>query len=107
MTPTGLAVRTIAALLLSAPAFALPTGPATSVGPGRIICKSAAACELRLGAPAKLKYRINATALSDADKARLIATCTAKAKTPCLVTVQGTEMGDAVKIKAAKITFHN
>ena len=96
------------ACLLAAPALAHPKeGPATSAGPGRIICKSAAACELSLGTAVKLKYQINATALPDADKERLTKQCTAQQKAPCIATVDGNEMGDAVKIKAKKITWHN
>ena len=102
----------VAALTISVSAFAQPaatpkTGPATTAGPGRIICKNAASCELGLDKPARLKYRINATALPDADKERLTKHCTAQNKTPCVVSVHGTEMGDAVKVKATKITFHN
>ncbi len=111
MTGTGFMIRAFGllsgAVLLSTAAIAQQPGPTTSAGPGRIICKNAASCELGLGTPPKLKYTINATALSDADKERLTKTCSAAQKAPCIATVQGTEMGDAMKIKAAKITFYN
>lgn len=96
------------ALLLSAPAWAAEPkeGAATSAGPGRILCSAPTQCELGLGTPARLKYSINAAGLPDADKARL-KTCTAKDKTPCVVTVEGTEMGDPMKIKAKSIKWYN
>jgi hypothetical protein len=78
---------------------------ATSAGPGRIICKATSFCELGIGVPAHLRYRVDGSALPDADKARL-KQCTVSAK-PCVVTVNGTEMGDAMKVKAAKITWYN
>jgi hypothetical protein len=94
-----------AGVLLAIPAEAQSV-PSTSAGPGRIICRSAAACELGIGTPAKLRYQINATGLADADRARLTKSCTAKAA-PCIVTVEGTEMGDPIKLKATKITWYN
>ena len=93
-------------LVFAAAAAAQATGPATSAGPGRITCGSATACELGVGVPAKMKYRIDTAALPAADKDRLTKQCTAKAP-PCVATVQGTEMGDPMKLKAASIKFYN
>jgi hypothetical protein len=88
------------------PTGAMAADPLTSAGPGRIVCKSATACELGIGTPAKLRYRINVTALPAADQDRLVKQCTARAA-PCVATVEGTEMGDPIKIKAARITWYN
>lgn len=77
---------------------------ATSAGPGRIICKSATSCTLGVGTPPSISYRIDASALPDADKDRLVKQCTAKA-TPCVATVTGADAG--ALIKAASIKFYN
>lgn len=98
----------VAALILAAPlAHAQNPGPATSVGPGRITCKTVTMCVLGVGTPAALKFQINVEALPAEDKDRLNKQCKLNGKTPCIVTVQGTEMGDAMKVKAAKITWYN
>ena len=76
----------------------------TSAGPGRIICSSATSCELGVGTPASIRYKIDASALPDADKTRLVKQCTAKAP-PCVATVDGIET--KAVIKAAKIKFYN
>jgi len=88
----------------SANALAQAPAGAASFGPGRIICRSAASCELGIGTPASLKYRIDPSALPEADKSRLTKQCTAKG-TPCVVTVTGTETKNGVK--AASIKFYN
>jgi hypothetical protein len=88
----------------SGAAWAQGTPAATSYGPGRIICGSATSCELGIGSPASLKYRIDPSALPDADKNRLTKQCTAKAA-PCVGTVTGSETKDVVK--AASIKFYN
>jgi hypothetical protein len=75
----------------------------TSYGPGRIICSSAASCELGIGAPASLKYKIDPSALPATDKDRL-KQCTAKG-TPCVATVSGAEAKNVVK--AGNIKFYN
>ena len=80
--------------------------PAASAGPGRITCKTATMCEVGIGTPVKLKFQVNVEALSAEDKDRLSKQCKPSGKTPCIVTVQGTEMGDPMKIKAAKITWY-
>ena len=114
LTLTGMA--TVLALLAplaqaqqagkAAPAAA-PPGPATSAGPGRITCATAKVCELGIGNPAKLKYQITIEALSAEDKDRLTKQCKPAGKTPCVVTIDGTEMADPVKLKATKIKWHN
>ncbi len=85
-------------------AFAQAQPAPTSVGPGRITCRSAASCELDIGSPASLKYKIDPSALAAADKDRLTKQCTAKG-TPCVATVTGTE--DKTGVKAASIKFYN
>jgi hypothetical protein len=82
-------------------------GPATSAGAGRITCKTATLCEVGIGTPVSLKFQVNVEALPDADKDRLRKQCRPNGKTPCIVTVQGTEMGDPMKLKATKITWYN
>jgi hypothetical protein len=81
--------------------------PAASAGPGRITCKTATMCEVGIGTPVKLKFQVNVEALSPEDKDRLDKQCKPSGKTACIVTVQGAEMGDPMKIKAAKITWYN
>jgi hypothetical protein len=76
----------------------------TSAGPGRIICRSIANCELGVGIPPSIRYHIDASALPDADKDRLVKQCTAKAA-PCVATVTGAETKTG--IKAAGIKFYN
>lgn len=85
-------------------AWAQAQPAATNVGPGRIICRGATACELDIGTPASLKYRIDPSALAAADKERLIKQCTAKG-TPCVATVTGMETKTGVK--ATSIKFYN
>jgi hypothetical protein len=88
----------------STSALAQPPTAAASYGPGRITCHSATSCELGIGTPASLKYRVDPSALPEADKSRLTKQCTAKG-TPCIATVTGTEARNVVK--AAGIKFHN
>jgi hypothetical protein len=83
---------------------ALAQSTTTDVGPGRIFCRSATACELDIGTPASLKYKIDPSALAAADKDRLVKSCTAKAA-PCIATVTGTDAKTV--IKATKIKFYN
>jgi hypothetical protein len=98
----------VAILALSAPlGHAQQPGPATSAGPGRITCKTATACVVGIGDPATIKYQVNVEALPAADKDRLAKQCRPNGKTPCVVTVQGTEMNDPLKVKAEKITWYN
>ena len=85
-------------------AWAQTPPAATNVGPGRIICRSGTACELTIGTPVSLRYKVDPAALAPADKDRLTKQCTAKA-TPCIATVTGTETPSVVK--AASIKFYN
>lgn len=96
----------VAVMLLTglgcATALAQPT--TTDAGPGRIFCRSATACELDIGTPASLKYKIDPSGLASADKDRLVKSCTVKAA-PCIATVTGTDAKTV--IKATKIKFYN
>jgi hypothetical protein len=96
------------ALILAATlAWSQQPGPSASAGPGRITCKTAILCEVGIGTPVSMKFQVNVADLPDADKDRLSKQCKPNGKTPCIVTVQGTEMGDPMKVKAAKITWYN
>lgn len=92
------------AALSAAPAWAQGQPASSSIGPGRITCRSATACELDIGTPPSLRYRVDPTALAAPDKDRLTKQCTAKG-TPCIATVNGTENKGTVK--AASIKFYN
>jgi len=85
-------------------ATAMAQSATTDVGPGRIFCRSATACELDIGTPASLKYKIDPSALAEADKDRLVKSCTVKAA-PCIATVTGTDAKTVTK--ATKIKFYN
>jgi hypothetical protein len=76
----------------------------TSAGPGRIICRTIANCELGVGIPPSIRYDVDASDVPDADKDRLVKQCTANAA-PCVATVTGTETDTG--IKAASIKFYN
>jgi hypothetical protein len=76
----------------------------TSAGPGRIICPSITSCELGVGIPPSISYDVDASAVPDADKDRLVKQCTADAA-PCVATVTGAETDTG--IKAASIKFYN
>lgn len=102
-------------LLAATAAVLLPVGlaraqtaePAAAAGPGRTICETASVCELGIGDPVALKYEVNVEALPEADRQRLAAQCKAGGGTPCVVTFEGTEMGDPIRIKAAKMKWYN
>jgi hypothetical protein len=93
-----------AGMLCATAAWAQNAPATTSAGPGRIICRSATSCDLGIGTPPSIRYRIDAAALPDADKGRLVKQCTAKAA-PCVATVTGADTGSG--IKAATIKFYN
>jgi hypothetical protein len=97
-------VSLVVTLLASATAWAQAQPSTTSVGPGRITCRSATSCELDIGTPPSLRYKIDPSALAASDKDRLVKSCTAKAA-PCVATVNGTD--DKTIIKAAGIKFYN
>jgi len=65
---------------------------ATSVGPGKVFCHSATACELDIGTSVSLKYKIDPAALPAADGDRLTKQCKVT-DTPCVATVTATETG--------------
>jgi hypothetical protein len=91
------------AALCGTAAWAQAQPAQTSAGPGRIICSAITKCDLGIGTPPSISYKIDASALPDADKARLVK-CTAKAPA-CIATVDGADAKPA--IKAAKIKFYN
>lgn len=92
-------------IVAALPAFA-QTPPTTAVGPGRITCSSASNCELTIGTPPSMRYKIDAGALPDNDKQRLIGACKPTGK-PCVATVQATDSGAGKPMKAASIKFYN
>jgi hypothetical protein len=98
-----------AAVLYASAAWALspptPQPVPTSAGPGRITCQSITKCVLGVGTPPSISYKIDASALPDADKDRLVKQCTAKAA-PCVATVTGTESTGG-GVKATTIKFYN
>lgn len=99
-------VRVMAAFggfIMAGVSFAQAQPAPTNVGPGRITCASAKSCELTIGTPVSLRYKIDPVALPSADKDRL-AKCTAKA-TACIATVTGTE--EKAGVKASGIKFFN
>ncbi|HTI80919.1 MAG TPA: hypothetical protein VL614_10775 [Acetobacteraceae bacterium] len=107
MTVRGYKSIVTTALLLGlggGTAWAQAQPATTDVGPGRIFCRSATACELDIGTPASLKYKIDPAALEGADKDRLVKHCTVKGA-PCVATVTGTDAKST--IKATKIKFYN
>jgi hypothetical protein len=77
---------------------------ATSIGPGRIVC-NATFCELGIGDYPRQRYRVIASALPEAETPRLW-TCTGVSK-PCIVTVDGIEQGDKMKIMATRIAWQD
>ena len=53
-----------------------------------------------------MKFQVNVEALPAADKERLAKDCKPNGKTPCIVTVVGTEiLGDPMKVKGATIKW--
>jgi hypothetical protein len=102
-----LASAAIAFVAATPAAQSQTAGPATSAGPGRVICETATLCQLGIGDPATIKYQINIQDLPAADKDRLSKQCKPNGETPCVVTINGTEIDDPLKVKAAKITWYN
>ena len=88
-----------AALAFVATAEAQRAAPATA-GPGRIVC-NAAFCEMGSGARPKERVRIIVSNLPPEEIHRL-RKCTGVAK-PCIVTIEGTQQGDPMKIMASDI----
>lgn len=94
-----------ASALISLPVRAA-SGPATTAGPGRIVCRSASQCELSIGTSSAMRYHIDIAALPKAEKERLVRRCKPRQKA-CVATVDGAEMGDPLKVKAESIKFYN
>lgn len=93
--------------ILCGPAAWAQSPPTTSAGPGRITCRGVASCELTIGTPASMRYRIDTSGLADADKQRLTTACKPSGK-PCVATVEGTEApGGKGIVKAKTIKFYN
>ena len=92
-------------ILAALPALA-QTPSTTPVGPGRITCRSAGNCELTIGTPPSMRYKIDAASLPDNDKQRLVGACKPSGK-PCIATVQATDLGAGKPMKAASIKFYN
>ena len=84
-------------------AWAQAQPAATNVGPGRITCGNAKSCELTIGSPVSLRYKVDPAALAANDKDRLTK-CTTKGS-PCIATVTGTE--DKSGVTASAIKFFN
>lgn len=71
-----------------------------TVGPGRIIC-NASFCEMGSGARPRERFRVIVSNLPQ-EEIRRLRKCTGVAK-PCIVTVDGTEQGDPMKVMASDI----
>jgi hypothetical protein len=84
-------------------ADAQSAAPAT-VGPGRIVC-NAAFCEMGSGARPKERFRVIVSNLP-AEEIHRLRKCTGVAK-PCIVTIEGTEQGDQMKILASTIRWQD
>ncbi len=92
-------------IVVALPALA-QTPSTTPVGPGRITCRSASSCELTIGSPVSMRYKIDASALADNDKQRLVGSCKPSGK-PCVATVQASDAGAGKPMKAASVKFYN
>lgn len=93
----------VAAAALAATAQAQRAAPAT-VGPGRIVC-NASFCEMGSGARPRERFRVIVSNLPLEEIHRL-RKCTGVAK-PCIVTIQGTQQGDVMKIMADRISWQD
>ncbi len=89
-------------LVLAASVVAAEAQQATqvTVGPGRIFC-TASFCEMGRGARAQERIRVIVSNLPP-DEIRRLRKCTGVAK-PCIVTIEGTQQGDVMKIMASAI----
>jgi hypothetical protein len=75
-----------------------------TAGPGRIIC-NAAFCEM--GSPVRPKERIRIIVSNlPRDEIHQLRKCTGVAK-PCVVTIEGTQQGDQMKIMASDIHWQD
>ena len=96
---SGILAAGLAAAACVTAANAQRAAPAT-VGPGRIVC-NAAFCEMGSGARPKERVRVIVSNLPR-DEIRRLRKCTGVAK-PCIVTIDGTQQGDAMKVLASSI----
>ena len=94
--------QTLALLAIATAALAQTADQPLTLGPGRIVC-NAAFCELGIGTQPKQRFRINVSVLPEADTKRL-RKCTGVSK-PCMVTIEGTQLGDPMKIMANSIQW--
>lgn len=97
----GCALAVCAAAVRVPVAQAERAAPAT-VGPGRIVC-NAAFCEMGSSARPKERVRVIVSNLPPEEVHRL-RKCTGVAK-PCIVTIIGTQQGDAMKVLAGTIQW--
>jgi hypothetical protein len=93
----------VVVLLATGMAQAQRAAPVT-IGPGRIVC-NAAFCELGIGDQPRQRYRVIASQLPEEEIHRL-RKCTGVGK-PCIVTVDGIQQGDQMKIMATRITWQD
>ena len=93
----------VAVVASAATGYAQRAAPVT-VGPGRIFC-NAAFCEMGSGARPNERVRVIVSSLPQEEIHRL-RKCTGVAK-PCIVTIQGTQQGDVMKIKADGIRWQD
>jgi hypothetical protein len=94
----GLLVGT-AVMAIMAAADAERAAP-TTVGPARIFC-NASFCEMGSGARPKERIRVVVSNLPP-DEIHRLRKCTGVGK-PCIVTVDGTQQGDPMKVLASNI----
>ncbi|MFL5254721.1 MAG: hypothetical protein ACJ8AI_17865 [Rhodopila sp.] len=92
------------ALLAAAGAAQAQRAVPVTIGPGRIVCNGVF-CELGVGDLPKQRYRVIVSRLPEEEIHRL-RKCTGVAK-PCIVTVDGIEDGDQMKILANRITWQD
>ncbi len=97
-----LAAGLVAAACVTA-ANAQRAAPAT-VGPGRIVC-NAAFCEMGSSARPKERVRVIVSNLSP-DEIHRLRKCTGVSK-PCIVTIEGTQQGDVMKVLATTIRWQD
>lgn len=91
-------------ILLAAGSAQAQRAAATSAGPGRIVCNGTF-CELNVGDHPKRRFRVSVARLP-AEDVRRLRKCTGVSK-PCIVTVDGIEQGDQLKIMATGIIWQD
>jgi hypothetical protein len=101
ISPRGALHAAVAIIALTATARAQRAAP-SAVGPERIVC-NAEFCEMGSSARPKQRVRVIVSNLP-ADEIHRLKKCTGVAA-PCIVTVEGTEQGDRMKIMASKIEW--